>query len=217
MTTIVPVPPLNAEEFAHFMAGEMPYKKHEAYLLEIAARSTYVVERLHEIYGLSLYWWDFDNLDHDQEKDGTFDINRYTEQVNYVGELNDKRSENSEWLDRVDDALPVLWSSDASFPVSYLTEDFEEASQARFNALRTQSQALAQNEKQVKQAYNDTQRKALEKIQAFVASLSVEERATLSDKGEASKFVSVDQYQRRLNNLKKKELAAQHKARKAPK
>ena len=212
MSTIVPVAPLNAEELAHFMAGEMPYKKHEAYLLEISARCSYIVERLHAIYGLSLYWWDFDTLDRESEKNGYFDINRYTEDVNYVGELHHKPSKNDEWLDRVDDEIPVLWSSDATFPVSYLTEDFEEAAQARFNAQRTQSQALAQNETQVKQAYKANQKKALEKIQAFVASLSVEERATLSDKGEASKFVSVDQYQRRLNNLKKKELGAQHKA-----
>lgn len=210
-------PALDAKTFASFMAGEMVHKEHVAYAKVVTARCNYVVWHLHELYNLSLDWWDFDNLDRDSEEDGVFDINAYADKVSFVGEIKrtaQKKSKNFEWLNHVDDVLPVLWEHEGAFPTSYLTSDFDDIEHQRIEAWKRHSHESVHHEDLVKQQYDSHQKNAMSKMQAFWASLPVEERATLSLNGEPSKFVSAEQYERRVKNLKQTELAAQHKNKK---
>lgn len=212
------VPALDAETFARFMAGEMPHKEHQVYAKEVTARCNYVVWHLHEIYGLPLDWWDFDNLDRDGDEDGMFDIDAYADEVSFVGQIKriaQKDSKNFEWLDQIDDVLPVLWNQEGAFPTSYLLSDFDDIERERMDTWKQRSRESAHRETMSKQQYDIHQKNALAKMQAFWASLPIEERATLSLNGEPSKFVSAEQYERRVNNLQQKELAAQHKKQKA--
>ncbi len=211
------VPALDAETFARFMAGEMPHKEHQVYAKAVTTRCNYVVWHLHELYDLVLDWWDFDNLDRDGDEDGVFDINAYADEVSFVGQI--KRvaktdSKDVEWLNQIDGVLPVVWNQDGAFPTSYLTSDFDDIERLRIDAWKQRYQESTTREELVKKQYAAHQKNAMAKMQAFWASLPIEERATLSLNGEPSKFVSAEQYERRVKNLKQKELAAQHKNKK---
>lgn len=100
--------------------------------------------------------------------------------------------------------FPFCGTKRGAFPTSYLLSDFDDIERERMDTWKQRSRESAHRETMSKQQYDIHQKNALAKMRAFWASLPIEERATLSLNGEPSKFVSAEQYERRVNNLQQR-------------
>lgn len=104
------VAPLAHADIQALVTGDITRNAHQALLLRINERFSYVFETMMTMMGRSFDWYDYDN-EGGENHPGFFDADSYAEDINLVGDFQ----------------TPHHCLYPQSFPTRWLWEEFEEA------------------------------------------------------------------------------------------
>lgn len=144
---------LTQEEFHNLFDEEVSVKEKNLAVKKIEKRFDYIMQKMGEIIGFTIDWYDYDNAGEDTDTPGYFDSDRYGSHIRFLGKFyykNDyfKKYQNefpTDWLK--DDFEQVLKKEVAEFKKQQ--EDVENKKKADAELERQLALELAEKQKQI--------------------------------------------------------------------
>lgn len=109
---MIKIKPLNEATFKKFVADELTVKEVKSLTVSLNERFKYIIEKIAELTGRSVAWFDYGNNNYDKEygdsNSGFFDTDQYHTNVSYIGEFFVEKKQ-AYLLQKYDNEFPTKW------------------------------------------------------------------------------------------------------------